>query len=124
MINNKVPYFNISEVKCLFLQLVQAVKHLHDNKIIHRDLKLSNLLLNERGVLKLADFGLARQLPELKIFAGQMTPKVVTLWYRAPEILLRCGEYWTPCDVWALGCILAELLNQGRPILPGKNEID
>jgi len=53
-----------------------------------------------------------------------MTPKVVTLWYRAPEILLRCGEYSKPADVWAVGCILAEFLNNGRPLMPGKNEID
>ena len=53
-----------------------------------------------------------------------MTPKVVTLWYRAPEILLRVGEYWKACDVWAFGCILAEFLNRGYPVLPGKNEID
>ena len=55
---------------------------------------------------------------------NQMTPKVVTLWYRAPEILLKCGEYGKPADVWAVGCILAELLNKGRPIFAGHNEID
>ena len=117
------------------LQLVQSVIHLHENQIIHRDLKLSNLLLANDGVLKLADFGLARQLCDRSRetpFAearnqypiSQMTPKVVTLWYRAPEILLRCGEYGKPSDVWAVGCIFAELLNKGRPILAGKNEID
>ena len=111
---------------------MKAVIHLHDNEIIHRDLKLSNLLLTEDGVLKLADFGLARQLNERafssdkkkKFTMNQMTPKVVTLWYRAPEILLKCGEYGKPADVWAVGCILAELLNKGRPIFAGHNEID
>jgi serine/threonine protein kinase len=118
------------------LQLVKAVIHLHDNGIIHRDLKLSNLLITQDGILKLADFGLARQLPKRTepVFAQgiygksyslhHLTPKVVTLWYRSPEILLRCGEYGKPCDVWAVGCIFGELLNKGRPVMPGHNEVD
>lgn len=53
-----------------------------------------------------------------------LTPKLVTLWYRAPEILLRCPSYGLPSDMWALGCIIAELLNTGSPVLPGQNEID
>lgn len=95
---------------------------------MHRDLKLSNLLITESGVLKLADFGLARQLSGLATAEQSniqtLTPKLVTLWYRAPEILLRCPKYGLPVDVWALGCILCELLNKGMPILPGKNEVD
>jgi serine/threonine protein kinase len=90
--------------------------------VVHRDLKLSNVLLNKRGEVKLADFGLAKQTSE-KGFR-QMTPKLTTLWYRAPEILLRCPEYGLPADMWALGCILAELLNEGMPLMPGQNEID
>lgn len=109
-----------------------AVEHLHSNQIIHRDLKLSNMLLTHSGVLKLADFGLARQLitkhtqeDDWQLPPKQMlTPKLVTLWYRAPEILLRCPTYGLPSDMWALGCILAELLNNGQPMLPGRNEID
>ena len=124
-----LSYFSYGEIKCIFLQIVKAVKHLHDNNIVHRDLKLSNLLLTKEGTLKLADFGLARQViaeqPDCSNLAEQvLTPKLVTLWYRAPEILLRCPSYGLKSDVWALGCILAELLNNGYPILPGRNEID
>ena len=54
----------------------------------------------------------------------EYTKEILTLWYRAPEILLRCSSYGLPSDMWALGCILAELLNNGIPILPGRNEID
>ena len=73
------------EVKCLMLQLLRGVHHLHDNWILHRDLKTSNLLLSHRGVLKIGDFGLAREYGSpLKLY----TPIVVTLWYRTPELLL------------------------------------
>ena len=80
-----VKPFEICEVKCLMLQLLSAVAHLHDNWILHRDLKTSNLLLSHKGVLKVADFGLAREYGSpLKNY----TRVVVTLWYRAPELLL------------------------------------
>jgi cell division cycle 2-like protein len=78
--------FLMSEVKCLMRQLLSGVAHLHDNWIIHRDLKTSNLLLSHKGILKIADFGLAREYGSpLK----EYTPVVVTLWYRAPELLLN-----------------------------------
>jgi cell division cycle 2-like protein len=77
-------YFQ-GEVKCLMQQLLRAVAHLHDNWILHRDLKTSNLLLSHKGILKVGDFGLAREYGSpLKAY----TPIVVTLWYRAPELLL------------------------------------
>lgn len=102
--------------------MLSAVGHLHANDILHRDLKLSNLLLTQRGQLQLADFGLARQIGyPLQLY----TPKVVTLWYRSPEILLRHPKgYSKPADAWAVGCILAELLNFGYPVMPGNNEVD
>ncbi|MCO5587265.1 hypothetical protein L7F22_041212 [Adiantum nelumboides] len=112
--------FSQSEVKCLMLQLFAGVKHLHDNWVLHRDLKTSNLLLNNRGELKICDFGLARQYGSpLKTY----THMVVTLWYRAPELLLGCKQYSTAVDMWSLGCIMAEFLAK-EPLFNGKNELD
>uniref|UniRef100_A0A1I8MGV4 cyclin-dependent kinase n=1 Tax=Musca domestica TaxID=7370 RepID=A0A1I8MGV4_MUSDO len=108
------------EVKCLTQQLLRAVAHLHDNWILHRDLKTSNLLLSHKGILKVGDFGLAREYGSpLKKY----TSLVVTLWYRAPELLLCSAEYSTPIDIWSVGCIFAEFL-QMAPIFPGKTEVD
>ncbi|KAI4343368.1 hypothetical protein L6164_010726 [Bauhinia variegata] len=112
--------FSQSEVKCLMLQLLEGVKYLHDNWVLHRDLKTSNLLLNNRGELKICDFGLARQYGSpLKPY----THLVVTLWYRAPELLLGAKLYSTAIDMWSLGCIMAELLSK-EPLFNGKTEFD
>ncbi|VVA94388.1 unnamed protein product [Arabis nemorensis] len=112
--------FSQSEVKCLMLQLLEGVKYLHDNWVLHRDLKTSNLLLNNRGELKICDFGLARQYGSpLKPY----THMVVTLWYRAPELLLGAKQYSTAIDMWSLGCIMAELLSKA-PLFNGKTEFD
>ena len=112
--------FSQSEVKCLMLQLLEGVKYLHDNWVLHRDLKTSNLLLNNRGELKICDFGLARQYGSpLKPY----THLVVTLWYRAPELLLGAKQYSTAIDMWSLGCIMAELLMKA-PLFNGKTEFD
>ena|SRR5436190_21163669 len=92
--------FIAGEVKCLMQQLLRAVAHLHDNWILHRDLKTSNLLLSHRGILKVGDFGLAREYGSP---LRQYTPIVVTLWYRAPELLLSDREYSTPIDMWSVG---------------------
>ena len=113
--------FSESEVKCLVLQLLQAVHFLHSKWIFHRDLKLSNLLLNNRGELKLCDFGLARYYQPGN--DGAYTPRVVTLWYRAPELLLGTAKYDAAVDNWAVGCVLAELLRH-EPLFPGKAEVD
>lgn len=112
--------FSQSEVKCLMLQLLEGVKYLHDNWVLHRDLKTSNLLLNNRGELKICDFGLSRQYGSpLKPY----THLVVTLWYRAPELLLGAKQYSTAIDMWSLGCIMAELLAK-QPLFSGKTEVD
>lgn len=112
--------FLVGEVKTLMLQLLRAVAHLHDNWILHRDLKTSNLLLSHKGILKVGDFGLAREYGSpLKHY----TPIVVTLWYRAPELLLGVKEYSTPIDMWSVGCIFGELLSM-KPLFPGKSDID
>lgn len=113
--------FTASEVKSLVTQTLRAVEYLHDRCVIHRDLKLSNLLLNQRGELKLCDFGLARTLDPAE--SGSYTPKVVTLWYRAPELLFGCDRYTAAIDMWAVGCIFAEFLKH-VPIFPGSTEIE
>ncbi|XP_063975365.1 cyclin-dependent kinase 11B-like isoform X2 [Diachasmimorpha longicaudata] len=116
----KKQVFIPGEVKCLMQQLLRAVAHLHDNWILHRDLKTSNLLLSHRGILKVGDFGLAREYGSP---LRQYTPVVVTLWYRAPELLLNGKEYSTPIDMWSVGCIFAELVRM-EALFPGKSEID
>jgi len=109
--------FLSSEVKRLLLQLTSGIAYLHDNWILHRDLKTSNLLLNNRGQLKIADFGMAR-------YVGDPPPKltqlVVTLWYRAPELLLGAKTYDAAVDMWSVGCIFGELMTR-EPLLQGKN---
>ena len=84
--------FKESEIKCLIVQLLLALEYLHENFIIHRDIKLSNLLYNNQGILKIADFGLARYYSDPCVV---MTPTVVTLWYRSPELLLGEVNYTT-----------------------------
>ncbi|KAH7549747.1 hypothetical protein ACOSP7_025325 [Xanthoceras sorbifolium] len=112
--------FSTSEVKCLMLQLLEGVKYLHDNWVLHRDLKTSNLLVNNQGELKICDFGMSRHYGSpLKPY----TSLVVTLWYRAPELLLGMKKYSMAIDMWSLGCIMAELLAK-KPLFNGKTEAD
>ena len=96
-----------SEIKRLMMQLLDAVAYLHDNWIIHRDLKTSNILLNNMGQLKIADFGMGRKYAEP---CGSMSPLVVTLNYRAPEITLGANSYGPAIDMWSVGCIFGELV--------------
>ncbi|KAJ3273303.1 Cyclin-dependent kinase 10 [Borealophlyctis nickersoniae] len=103
---------------CIKFTKMLFSEYLHDNYIIHRDLKLSNLLLTSRGALKIADFGLARKFGKPN---RPMTPRVVTLWYRAPELLFGEKNYTTAIDMWAVGCIFGELL-KCTPLMPGKVE--
>lgn len=108
-------------------QTLRALKAIHSADIIHRDLKPSNLLLNANCDLKVCDFGLARSLrtaePRVGSETGLMTEYVATRWYRAPEIMLTFKEYSKAIDVWAVGCILAEILS-GRPLFPGRDYHD
>ena len=121
LIDNVKTTFTTSEVKSLMMQTLKAVEYLHERFIFHRDLKLSNLLLNQRGELKLCDFGLARAYDPVN--KASYTPKVVTLWYRAPELLFGCETYTTAIDMWAVGCIFAEFLKHA-PLFPGSTEIE
>ncbi|KAK0481880.1 kinase-like domain-containing protein [Armillaria novae-zelandiae] len=111
-----------SEIKTLMLQLLSAVDHCHSNWILHRDLKTSNLLMNNRGTIKVADFGLARRYGD-PVGVGGLTQLVVTLWYRAPEILLGATSYSTAVDMWSVGCIFAELLLK-EPLFQAKSEME
>jgi hypothetical protein len=110
--------FRTSEVKCLMLQLLAGTEFMHRHWVIHRDLKTSNLLMDNKGNLKLCDFGLARLYCDP---VANMTPEVVTLWYRAPELLYGEKTYGTAIDMWSVGCIFGELILK-EPILKGRNE--
>ncbi|KAH8835210.1 Pkinase-domain-containing protein [Flagelloscypha sp. PMI_526] len=122
LLNNMPSPFLQSEIKTLLMQLLSAVAHCHSKWILHRDLKTSNLLMNNRGTIKVADFGLARRYGD-PVGVGGMTQLVVTLWYRAPEILLGATTYSTAIDIWSVGCIFAELLLK-EPLFPAKSEIE
>merc|ERR1719223_283861 len=100
--------------------MIAGLNFCHARRIIHRDLKPQNLLIDRNGTLKLADFGLARAFG---IPVRTYTHEVVTLWYRAPEILLGSKHYSTPVDLWSVGCIFAEMITN-RPLFPGDSEID
>jgi cyclin-dependent kinase len=107
-------------VKSLLYQLIKGIEHCHKMKVLHRDLKPQNLLVSKEGILKLADFGLARAFG---IPVKNYTNEVVTLWYRAPDILLGSKNYSTSIDIWSIGCIFAELVNL-KPLFPGSSEAD
>ncbi|KAG8920004.1 Cyclin-dependent kinase catalytic subunit, partial [Tulasnella sp. 408] len=102
-------------------QLIKGLHYCHCHRILHRDLKPQNLLIDSEGNLKLADFGLARAFG---IPLRTYTHEVVTLWYRAPEVLLGSRHYSTAIDMWSVGCIMAEMIMKGTPLFPGDSEID
>jgi len=137
--NNRSP-FSEAQVKNLSLQLLKGLQFLHSRNILHRDIKLSNLLYSQHGTsdttnnarshLRIADFGLARKSTnsfhkniKKNASSTMLTPKVVSLWYRPPELLLGSRIYTEAIDNWGAGCAIAELL-EGVPLIKGRNEMD
>jgi len=110
----------MNNVKLFLFQMLRGLAYCHARRVLHRDLKPQNLLINERGELKLADFGLARaKSVPTKTYSNE----VVTLWYRPPDVLLGSTEYSTPIDMWGVGCIFYEMAS-GRPLFPGSTVED
>ncbi|KAK7266469.1 hypothetical protein RIF29_19113 [Crotalaria pallida] len=113
--------FTDAQIKCYMRQLLSGIEHCHVRGIMHRDIKVSNILVNNEGVLKIADFGLANAIsPNNK---HQLTSRVVTLWYRPPELLMGSTNYGVSVDLWSVGCVFAELY-LGKPILKGRTEVE
>lgn len=109
-----------NQVKKIIWQVLQAVNFCHQHNCIHRDVKPENILITKHGVIKLCDFGFARILTGP---GDDYTDYVATRWYRAPELLVGDTQYGPPVDVWAIGCVFAELLS-GQPLWPGKSDVD
>jgi serine/threonine protein kinase len=107
-------------VKSFMYQLLKGTAFCHQNRVLHRDLKPQNLLINRKGELKLGDFGLARAFG---VPVNTFSNEVVTLWYRAPDVLLGSRTYTTSIDVWSCGCIFAEMIT-GVPLFRGKDNND
>ncbi|KAI4871624.1 hypothetical protein NFI96_013404 [Prochilodus magdalenae] len=111
---------SVQNVKIFLFQLLRGLAYCHRRKVLHRDLKPQNLLINDKGELKLADFGLARaKSVPTKTYSNE----VVTLWYRPPDVLLGSTEYSTSIDMWGVGCIFYEMIT-GRPLFPGSTVED
>jgi cyclin-dependent kinase 9 len=122
LLSNVNVKFSLGEIKKVMKQLLNGLYYIHSNKILHRDMKAANILITKSGVLKLADFGLARAFSVSK--SGQpnrYTNRVVTLWYRPPELLLGDRNYGPPVDMWGAGCIMAEMWTRS-PIMQGATE--
>ncbi|KAJ8300150.1 hypothetical protein KUTeg_021669 [Tegillarca granosa] len=121
LLSNANVKFNLGEIKNVMRQLLNGLYFIHSNKILHRDMKAANILITKHGKLKLADFGLARAFSAKGQQQNRYTNRVVTLWYRPPELLLGERNYGPPIDLWGGGCIMAEMWTR-TPIMQGKTE--
>ncbi|KAL2298015.1 hypothetical protein Nmel_016976 [Mimus melanotis] len=122
LLSNAHVKFTLSEIKKVMQMLLNGLYYIHRNKILHRDMKAANVLITRDGVLKLADFGLARAFSLAKNSQpNRYTNRVVTLWYRPPELLLGERDYGPPIDLWGAGCIMAEMWTRS-PIMQGNTE--
>ncbi|KAF2208493.1 hypothetical protein CERZMDRAFT_118738 [Cercospora zeae-maydis SCOH1-5] len=131
MLTNPDIRFTDAQVKCYMLQLLEGLRYLHDSHILHRDMKAANILISNKGILQIADFGLARHYEGETPVPGQgngkatrdYTSLVVTRWYRPPELLLTLKGYTPAIDMWGVGCVFAEMFER-KPILEGRSDID
>ncbi|XP_003424012.1 cyclin-dependent kinase 9 isoform X2 [Nasonia vitripennis] len=122
LLSNVNVKFSLGEIKKVMQQLLNGLYYIHSNKILHRDMKAANVLITKNGILKLADFGLARAFSaNKKDQPNRYTNRVVTLWYRPPELLLGDRNYGPPVDLWGAGCIMAEMWTRS-PIMQGNTE--
>lgn len=112
--------FDGPTTRSYLFQLLRGIAYCHQHRVLHRDLKPQNLLINRDGVLKIADFGLARAFG---IPVRSYTHEVVTLWYRAPDVLMGSRKYSTQVDIWSIGCIMAEMITS-HPLFPGTSDQD
>ncbi|PIC53922.1 hypothetical protein B9Z55_000034 [Caenorhabditis nigoni] len=119
LMKDRDRYFPESVIRNIIYQVLQGLSFMHKNGFFHRDMKPENIMCNGTELVKIADFGLAREIRSKPPY----TDYVSTRWYRAPEILLRSTSYNSPIDIWALGCIMAELYML-RPLFPGTSEMD
>ncbi|PVI07631.1 Pkinase-domain-containing protein [Periconia macrospinosa] len=130
LLDNPDVHFSEPQIKCYMLQLFKGLRYLHDNHILHRDMKAANLLINNRGRLQIADFGLARHYEEPIPQRGKgngearrdYTTLVVTRWYRPPELLLQLRRYTPAIDMWGAGCVFGEMFKR-KPILAGQSDL-
>jgi serine/threonine protein kinase len=115
-------YIPENQIKEIIYRVTSGLNYIHSNGFFHRDLKPENILLSSNGTnVKIADFGLAREVPNY--YDSSLTDYVCTRWYRPPECVLKSTNYSSPMDVWALGCIMAELYTF-NPIFAGNSEFD
>ncbi|PYI10100.1 Pkinase-domain-containing protein [Aspergillus sclerotiicarbonarius CBS 121057] len=131
LLENPAVHFTEAQIKCYMLQLLEGLRYLHENRILHRDMKAANLLISNKGILQIADFGLARPYEEPPPQPGKgggearrdYTTLVVTRWYRPPELLLQLRRYTTAIDMWGVGCVFGEMF-KGKPILSGNSDLN